>query len=47
MEKKVKALVEAYEKHIGKEATNYDTPRKPHTYLSNSEEEDEPVDINQ
>ena len=46
MDKKVNALVEAYEKHIGKEAKIYETPGKPHEYLSKSEE-DEPVDIDQ
>ena len=46
MEKKVNALVEAYIKHIGKEAKNFDTPGKPHKYLSKSKE-DEPVDIDQ
>ena len=46
MDKKVNTLVEAYEKHIGKEAKIYETPGKPHEYLSKSEDE-EPVDIDQ
>ena len=46
MDKKVNTLVEAYEKYIGKEVKIYETPGKPHKYLSKSED-DEPVDIDQ
>ncbi len=39
MNKKVKATIQKYEEYIGKEAKVYESPGKPHEYLSKNEEE--------
>ena len=39
MDKKVKATIQQYEEHIGKEAKIYDSPGKPHEYLGKNEGE--------
>ena len=46
MDKKIHVLVEAFEKHVRREVKLYDTPGKPHEYLTKSIEVD-PMDIDQ